>query len=235
MSVTTSSNEQPTWAADVRELLTAAKIKESHVVERSGLAGRAVLWRYLRGERRPNEGTARKINAAVASLIGVPEVEPYLLASWCFEHPEDSSLDWWREAYHGSLKDWSVLLRYLRIDFIRKESGDLRTLKDLVNEATLPRLAFALHRLRLRELLRYIVGEPPKRTRFEEMRAVFKQYGVDLTLWLRPEKEIASARVEETFYLTLQREVFKLNNDPRLRREAEEAIIAAAKSAGIYL
>jgi transcriptional regulator with XRE-family HTH domain len=230
-----SANSPTTWGDAVAELLEASGIRGASLAAELGTS-RAQISMFLRGTRRPSSKWVDVIDNAVAKLIaGKSERTRYWIVNYLksFGNESTRGADHSIGAIDGArLVLWQIV-GYLRPSFV----GDAKHMPDkivgAIGELDSRRrrdLSNALNRIYRTRLLRHIVGAADRDTLFDEVSAVCRRYGLDLTPWLLPVDDPGRRRTEATeeFARAVGRAVSKLQVDDITERlEAEAEIFGA--------
>jgi transcriptional regulator with XRE-family HTH domain len=208
-----------TWREALGELLRAGKVYQANLAADVRLH-RVVLNRYINGDRKPEEETVRRINAALAHRLGDDNVRKYLDALHSLE-----SVRAGEEPPTYAVSDCLELLLDATTVYLRDDAKARRELWQSIQNT---KLMIALSAIHHRHLLRHIIGDAePRQTWFDDLQTVCRRYGVDLRRWLRPERELKAARALDSFIVTMEK-ALSVIPDPSERLQAEQDLLVAA-------
>jgi transcriptional regulator with XRE-family HTH domain len=207
------------WGRAVQELLAESGLKQAELARRAGIAPPG-LFRYLQGQRVPPISRLRTINAALAQMLGEPNVGAYLNAIATRDGllPADERFE---EDFGDEL---SLVAAHMREGFLEALRSELRDRED----AGRPFIDDLVSEVRER-LIRHIKGQQIKETRLESFLRLAKTNGLPGHDWLKSNTEIESARRKKRLDFELQ-EILRdtpLSTQDRIRCESRiRALIA---------
>lgn len=222
--------ELPLWRAALQEVLEAANKPQSQIADEL-CVDRAIVNRYLTGQRVPDDTTLQHVNRAVAKILNVPEIEPYLNAVAYQDgalNDDDLSLnDAWKDAVEA------LTLGVFPYIGAAMEPEYWAVIRDALDRMPQKRLKMLVGNLTVawrKQNLRLLDGRDPlsDQTRFDQIVTICAKHGLRLDEWragdnLGPRAAIERARFEST----LRSEIAKLEPDIVKRQSIEARIMAA--------
>jgi transcriptional regulator with XRE-family HTH domain len=203
----------------VKEVRVAARIPETRVAAAVGFSQPRVH-HYLHGARTPDAEAVHKINAGLASLIGLPSLSRYLYSEYCLDLTGEGS---------GPRMDFAVVLcaldlvePYLRDDYRPGFTEGFLTL----HKSQRLRLVAMLNNVFFKRLIRRLLGRPePHKRLVDEVLEASRRNGIDLTRWSRPDDELAVIKREDEFVRVVLGALTRRIPDPMDRFDAEREIL----------
>lgn len=218
----------PRWSEEVRAVLAAAGVPESRLAAALGVQ-RSVVHRYFNGEHESKPETVQKVNAAVADLIGGPDLGEYLRIKDYLEavemanraeHGSSLTMTDLETAMEATIDEVRILTRksYLRADAEKTIFREIcRRWSTVQGRRAMLKLFSALLLIGRARLMIYLIGKPPTATRVERVSAIFKRHGIDLNPYMREEDDLREARAEDEFDLGVARALAETGASPELR------------------
>jgi hypothetical protein len=215
--------KETTWGKEVRRLIhrpgerIAAELHAIYGVEHR----RAVVTRWLSGERQPDEETVKRINTVVGQLMGNESAREYLDA----QARDDELLDTDNKTRaRDALAAFDLIVGKVTPTLVRR-----------VTEAIVPnrKLCAALHSAHRKALFDAVDGRVSLRTGLDVLRPILMKHSLDLDSLLDEDgSQWEAVRLEAEFLSAVRTALVRLYPDAsaRERFEAESAIKRAASA-----
>lgn len=210
------------WGKEVRRILKRAKISEGSVADAIDFS--RIAWsRYVRGKRRPDPGTVRKANSAIAKLVNIPELRDYLFGLALISGLIEPQVhDVHLEAALTLLDSFNPYFQ----DSARKSVINAIQVAGLTT-VQIQALFFDLVAVRGRYFLFRLDGARINELPIDELLHVFRVNGAPLEQYLRSDEDARLRRVYERFELWVEAVVVsRFEEIPSSRRhDAIDAIL----------